>query len=48
MSGGTLLSVCSLSPETETDSPETEVAGDQSLALHQGLQDQILTRIFYY
>ena len=33
MSAGTVLSVSSLSPEAETDSPQTEVAGHQTLTL---------------
>ena len=33
MSAGTLLPVSSLSPEAETDSPQTEVAGHHTLTL---------------
>ena len=33
MSADTVLPVSSLSPEAETDSPQTEVAGDHTLAL---------------
>ena len=45
MSGGTLLPVSSLPPGGETDPPETEVAGDDTLTLYPG---QVLTGHEYY
>ena len=45
MSASAVLSVSSLSPEAETDSPQAEVAGDDTLTLYLG---QVLTGHEYY
>ena len=45
MSGSAVLPVGSLSPEAETDPPQTEVAGDDTLTLYLG---QVLTGHEYY
>ena len=45
MSASAVLSVSSLSPEAETDSPQAEVAGDDTLTLYPG---QVLTGHEYY